>query len=82
MNAPYSINLTSIRQHLHAHPELGLEEVKTAKFLSDLLQSWGLEVTGNIGGTGIVASLRRGKSNQAIGLRADMDGFRWCQIDD
>ncbi|MFK5954699.1 MAG: M20 aminoacylase family protein [Desulfobacterium sp.] len=79
MNAPYSINLTSIRQHLHAYPELGLEEVKTAKFLSDLLQSWGLEVTGNIGGTGIVASLRRGKSNQAIGLRADMDGLPICE---
>lgn len=79
MNAPYSINLASIRQHLHAYPELGLEEVKTAKFLSDLLQSWGLEVTGNIGGTGIVASLRRGKSNQAIGLRADMDGLPICE---
>ncbi len=79
MNAPDSINLASIRQHLHAYPELGLEEVKTAKFLSDLLQSWGLEVTGNIGGTGIVASLRRGKSNQAIGLRADMDGLPICE---
>jgi hippurate hydrolase len=79
MNASSSINLASIRQHLHAYPELGLEEVKTAKFLSDLLLSWGLEVNGNIGGTGIVASLRRGKSDQAIGLRADMDGLPLCE---
>lgn len=79
MNAPSSINLASIRQHLHAYPELGLEEVKTATFLSDLLQSFGLEVTRNIGGTGIVASLRRGKSDQAIGLRADMDGLPICE---
>ncbi len=76
MNAPKdSINLTSIRQHLHAYPELGLEEVKTATFLSDLLLGWGLEVTHNIAGTGIVASLRRGKSDQTIGLRADMDAL-------
>ncbi len=76
MNAPKdSIDLVSIRHHLHAHPEPGLKEFKTAEFISDMLTSWGLEVTSNIGGTGIVASLRRGKGDHAIGLRADMDGL-------
>ncbi|MCP4718510.1 MAG: amidohydrolase [Desulfobacteraceae bacterium] len=76
MNTPKdSINLASIRHHLHAHPEIGLKEFKTAKFISNMLNSWGLEVTSNIGGTGIVASLRRGQKDHAIGLRADMDGL-------
>jgi len=35
MNAPYSINLASIRQHLHAHPELGLEEGLFDRFPCD-----------------------------------------------
>jgi hippurate hydrolase len=76
MRIPSDItDLESIRQYLHAHPELGLKEFRTADFLSNILINMGLEVTGNIGTTGIVASLRRGKGDRAIGLRADMDGL-------
>lgn len=67
--------LASIRQYLHAHPELAFTEFKTADYLADILSRLGLEVTRNIAGTGLVASLRRGKSDRAIGLRADMDGL-------
>ena len=67
--------LASIRQYLHAHPELAFTEFKTADYLADILSRLGLEVTREIAGTGLVASLRRGKSNRAIGLRADMDGL-------
>ncbi len=82
MNTPKdSINLASIRHHLHAHPEIGLKEFKTAEFISNMLNSWGLEVTSNIGGTGIVASLRRGQKDHAIGLRADMDGLPMFESD-
>lgn len=76
MQIPSDIaDLALIRQYLHAHPELGLKEFRTADFLSNLLSDLGLEVTGGIGTTGIVASLRRGKGDRAIGMRADMDGL-------
>lgn len=68
-------DLTSIRQYLHAHPEIGLEEFKTSDYIADILGNLGLEVTPGFAGTGLVASLRRGKSDRAIGFRADMDGL-------
>ena len=32
------------RHHMHKHPELSLEEAKTARFIADLVKSWGGEV--------------------------------------
>jgi hippurate hydrolase len=76
MRIPNDItDLASIRQYLHAHPEIGLKEFRTADLLSDLLSNWGLEITRGIAGTGIVASLRRGKCDRALGFRADMDAL-------
>ena len=63
------------RRDIHAHPELGYQEVRTAKIVADLLTSWGLEVVTGVGGTGVVAKLVAGNSDQAIGLRADMDAL-------
>ena len=48
------VELTSIRQHLHANPELSFEEAETARFVADKLESWGYEVTRNVGGHGVV----------------------------
>lgn len=76
MTIPHDISdLASIRHYLHSIPELGLKEFKTADFLADILANLGLAVTRGIGGTGLVASLIRGKRDRAIGLRADMDGL-------
>jgi hippurate hydrolase len=63
------------RRHLHAHPEVGFEEHATSDFLARQLASFGLEVTRGIGGTGLVATLKRGTGRRAIGLRADMDAL-------
>ncbi|MCL7998065.1 M20 family metallopeptidase [Brucella sp. 21LCYQ03] len=67
--------LTSIRQHLHSIPELGLEELKTSDFIASKLEEWGFEVSRGLAKTGIVASLRKGNSNRAIGFRADFDAL-------
>jgi hippurate hydrolase len=76
MSIPNDINeLPAIRQYLHAHPELGLKEFRTSDFLADMLSSLGLEVKRGFGGTGLVASLRRGGDDHAIGFRADMDAL-------
>ena len=65
--------LTAIRRDLHAHPEIGMEERRTAEIVARKLEEWGIEVHRGVGQTGVVGVLRRGKGGPAIGLRADMD---------
>jgi hippurate hydrolase len=67
--------LTAIRRDLHAHPELGMEEHRTAEKVAALLESWGIEVHRGIGRTGVVGVLRSGNGHGRIGLRADMDAL-------
>ena len=68
--------LTAIRRDIHAHPEMGLEETRTAALVAKELREAGLEVAEGVGGTGVVATLRGGRpGNRAIGLRADMDAL-------
>jgi len=64
------------RHDLHRHPELGFEEHRTARFIADQLTSFGIETHENIGNTGVVGILKKGKSNRSIGLRADMDALQ------
>ena len=65
--------LTAIRRDFHAHPEIGLEEHRTAEIVAKKLESWGIEVHRGVGRTGVVGILRKGNGNARIGLRADMD---------
>ena len=67
----------SIRRDLHAHPELGYREERTARVVAELLEGYGLPVTRGVGGTGVVAQLegRRGTNGPTIALRADMDAL-------
>ena len=77
MNAELTAAMTDWRRDLHAHPEFGFEEKRTSAFVADKLREFGLdEVVESVGGTGVVGTLRRGTSNRAIALRADMDALR------
>ena len=67
--------LTAIRHDLHAHPELGMAEHRTAEAVARKLESWGIEVHRGVGRTGVVGVLRGGNGPGAIGLRADMDAL-------
>lgn len=68
--------LTAIRRDIHAHPELGMEETRTASLVAERLRAWGLEVTEGVGRLGVVGTLRGRRPGQgAIGLRADMDAL-------
>ena len=71
--AQFYAALTSIRRDIHAHPELGFEETRTADLVALHLAEYGIEVTRGIGKTGLVGRLRAGNSPRTIGLRADMD---------
>lgn len=68
-------DLTALRRDLHAHPELGFEETRTARIVAERLEAAGLEVHRGLGGTGVVGTLRRGQGNGAVALRADMDAL-------
>lgn len=68
--------IVAIRRDIHAHPEIGFEEVRTAAIVAERLESWGIEVHRGIGKTGVVGILRSGTGgNRRVGLRADMDAL-------
>jgi amidohydrolase len=71
----YHAELTDIRRDIHANPELGLEEHRTADIVAQKLEQWGIEVHRGVGGTGVVGVLRSGNGQATIGLRADMDAL-------
>ncbi|AYG68468.1 MULTISPECIES: M20 aminoacylase family protein [unclassified Rhizobium] len=72
---PMKAELTGIRQHLHANPELSFEEAETARFVAEKLEAWGYEVVRNVGGHGVVARLTVGAGKKSIAIRADMDAL-------
>ena len=73
----HAAELTAIYKDLHAHPELGFEEVRTAGIVAARLREWGVdEVHENFGGTGVVGVIKgKGRGNRCVGLRADMDAL-------
>ncbi|MES2939271.1 MAG: M20 aminoacylase family protein [Pseudomonadota bacterium] len=76
--ADFHPELTALRRDLHAHPELGFEEVYTAGRVQEALRLCGVdEVHTGIGRTGVVGVVRgqRHGSGRMVGLRADMDAL-------
>lgn len=69
--------IRDIFKDLHAHPELGFQEHRTAGIVAEALRAAGVdEIHEAIGGTGVVGIIHgHGKSNRRIGLRADMDAL-------
>ena len=78
-------DLVAIRHDLHAHPELGYEEVRTAALVERELQALGIETHARIGRTGVVGVLKgrpggAASSSRTIGLRADMDALPISEV--
>lgn len=71
--------LVNLRRDLHAHPELGFEEIRTAGIVAALLGEAGVEVHEGLGRTGVVGTLRAGDGRRRIGLRADMDALAMAE---
>lgn len=67
--------LVALRRDIHAHPELGYAEHRTAARIAVELRAAGLEVHEGVGGTGVVGVLRSGSGKRTLGLRADMDAL-------
>jgi hippurate hydrolase len=67
-------DLETLYKDVHSHPELSMQETRTADIAADRLQKAGYEVTTGIGKTGVVGLLRNG-DGPTIMLRADMDAL-------
>src|SRR3954449_6808393 len=67
-------DLEDLYRDIHAHPELSLQERRTARVAADHLRSAGYDVTENVGETGVVGLLRDG-DGPTVMLRADMDAL-------
>jgi len=83
--AQFHPELTALRRDLHAHPELGFEELYTGRRVKEALQLCGVdEIHEGIGRTGLVAVVR-GRSQSSgsmVGLRADMDALPIAEHND
>ena len=65
-----------IRRDLHRHPELGLDEFRTADKIESYLQKWGIDVGERVNMTSVIGMIK-GTCDDAlvIGLRADIDAL-------
>src|SRR5262245_16878321 len=67
-------DIVSLRHELHAHPELGYEEVETSRRVRERLERLpGLRIRSGMAKTGVVATLNATKPGPCVALRADMD---------
>ena len=67
-------DLESVYKDIHSHPELSMQENRTARIAADRLRAAAYEVTTGVGKTGVVGLLRNG-DGPTIMLRADMDAL-------
>src|SRR5215813_8261472 len=67
-------DLEALYKDVHVHPELSMQESRTAGLAADRLRSAGYEVTTGVGKTGVVGLLRNG-DGPTVMLRADMDAL-------
>src|SRR5579885_3473708 len=68
-------SLIELRRDFHQHPELAMEEARTADIIADLLRASGLEVRTGIGKTGVVGVLRGSQPGKTLAIRADIDAL-------
>src|SRR6476620_12382934 len=66
--------LEAVYTDIHAHPELSMQETRTARIAGDRLRGAGYDVAERIGNTGVVGLLRNG-DGPTVMLRADMDAL-------
>ncbi len=67
--------LIAIRRDIHAHPELGFEEVRTAGIVAAELARLGIPHQSGIGRTGVVGIIEGGRAGPVLAIRADMDAL-------
>nr|WP_306798590.1 M20 family metallopeptidase [Oceanobacillus saliphilus] len=67
--------MVEIRRYLHQHPELSFQETETAKYIADFYEKLQIPYESNVGGNGVIATLKGGKPGKTVALRADFDAL-------
>ncbi|HXR90549.1 MAG TPA: M20 family metallopeptidase [Steroidobacteraceae bacterium] len=67
-------DLEALYKDVHSHPELSMQERRTAGIAADRLRKAGYDLTTAVGKTGVVGILRNG-AGPTVMLRADMDAL-------
>jgi amidohydrolase len=75
LTAEIETGLIAIRRDIHAHPELGFEEVRTSGIVAGELEKLGIRHERGIGKTGIVGLIEGGRPGPVLAIRADMDAL-------
>jgi amidohydrolase len=74
--ANYHQEVIEIRRHLHQHPELSFQEVKTGKFIASKLKEFGIPFEHGIAENGVVGLIEgRNPAKKVIALRGDIDAL-------
>ncbi len=73
--ASIEAKLIAWRRDIHQHPELGDQETRTSRLVSEHLRNLGLEVRTGVARTGVVGILKGTKPGRTVALRADMDAL-------
>ncbi len=68
-------NVKSVRHEIHAHPELGMQEVKTSALVQRELARIGIPFQAPVANTGVVGLIIGGKPGPCVAIRADMDAL-------
>ena len=76
LSQEYQEEIVQIRRHLHQHPELSFQEVKTGKFIAKKLKAFGIPHKHGIADNGVVGLIKGKKPNKkVIALRGDIDAL-------
>ncbi len=67
--------MIAIRRYLHAHPELSYQEEQTAAYIAAFYQDKEASVETNVGGNGVIVTIKGGKPGETLALRADFDAL-------
>lgn len=67
--------MIAIRRYLHQYPELSFHEYKTAAYIANFYEELQIPYQTNVGGNGLIATLKGGKPGKTVALRADFDAL-------
>jgi amidohydrolase len=71
----HTSDIVAIRRDIHAHPELGFSEHRTADVIEAALSRWRIPSHRGLGKTGVVGILKGRDGGRSIGIRADIDAL-------
>lgn len=79
----YFEDIVAWRRHIHAHPELSMQEYETAAYVAARLDDFGIPYQSGIAKTGIVGIIEgKNPTKKTIALRADMDALPILEAND